>query len=225
MIYFPRKGSSSTHRTLAPEMTLPSIAHPSPYHQLHIHRLSGLWCLPPEGGNDTHQRGCKRRSEWTDVSSSVRCHVLRGHPTQSPTVTCTWAHREATHGNHRPQSPRTGPTRTSPPVRSSWAVLLGTFPLEKFLPAPQCCGPCPAQAPPTSGSLPLFAHCRSYTATGAASGQGRGRPRSRIWCRLSTRERTHTCQYSGRFRLDYGARAVGLQGMLWHLLRGQLALS
>lgn len=94
-----------------------------------------------------------------------------------------------------------------------WVVLLATFPLEKVS-APKASGPgstlvhppCPTQAQATSGSLPLSAHCRSYTAIGAASGPGK--PRSHTWCRLSTRERTHECQYFGCFLLGCGGRAV-----------------
>ena len=57
-----------------------------------------------------------------------------------------------------------------------------------------------APHPVALGTLPLSAHCRSYTATGAASGQGR--PRSHIWCRLSTRERTREGKHFSYFLLS-----------------------
>lgn len=85
--------------------------------------------------------------------------------------------------------------------------------------SPNLVCPDPIPAHPHSvalGTLPLSAHCRSYRATGAASGQGR--PRSHIWCRLSTRERTWEHKHFSCFLLSWGVGKIVIKqpfGIFW----------
>lgn len=91
-----------------------------------------------------------------------------------------------------PSSQAYVPKAPRPPPEPRGSLWPGLAVQPDFVPHPPIClsPSCPQ---------PLLPGDRSYTATGAASGQGR--PRSHIWCRLSTRERTWERQHFSHFLL------------------------
>lgn len=128
-------------------------------------------------------------------SSCHRCHVNSGQHEGLPTNTADPFSTPAPSYTARATTPSACVwSLHSPPGPPT------PFPSERSAPAA------------TWAALPLSAHCRSCTTTGAASGQER--PRSHIWCRLSMRERTGQCEYNR----DHGHRF--LRGG-WVLLQGR----
>lgn len=174
------------------------------------------------------------KGETNGQVSVVQCGVtysgdIRCSP---PTVTCTQAHREATHGNHRScTSPRVRAERAG---RFSFPALSPGHPGQSSL-GPSlwrsscqhlnASGPCPAQAQPLQDPYLSLLTADLTQPQGPLLARGGGG--------LDPAFGADFLQERGHIRVNIlaasswtmGPGQCGPQGMLWHLLRGQFALS